>query len=107
MLTFPDKLPAEKVVARFDFTDRLKTYTPAATIVSLISVEVTRAAGEADSNPNGVRNGSAINTTTVVKQPIKDGVVGTVYKLTALVTLSNGDIIGGQGIMKVVDSRIG
>lgn len=105
MLTYPEKLPPEEVMAEFDFTARIKAIDPALTLASCTTEIVVQSGGAADTNPSAMKNGGVAISGNIVGQPIKGGVEYVNYAINFNAVLSNGMKISEQGLIPVVRFR--
>ena len=103
MLTYPEKLIDEEVMAEFDFTDRIKAIDPDLTLTSCVS-DITVQSG-VDPSPNTMKNGGIAQAGMVVAQPIKAGLEFVNYAIKFTATLSNGMKVSEQGLIRVVKFR--
>ena len=88
MKILPDKDYREIVPVTFDFVDDIAT----GATVTPVSVTVSVIEGT-DASPSALLSGAATATGSVVTQWIDSGVVDVVYKLTSLVTVSDGQTL--------------
>ena len=97
MKILPDKDYREIVPVTFDFTADIAT----AATVTVSSVSVALLNGT-DATPSALLNGAATAAGAVVTQWIKDGVAGCSYKITCVVTASDGQTLTQTASVTVI-----
>ena len=89
MSFFDPKVPTGQEYFTIDFSRQVPA---GATIVSAVCVP-TRIKGSADATPANMLSGGCIINGTKVSQKLINGVDGTLYLLTYLATLSDGQVV--------------
>lgn len=96
-ITWPEKYPAERVTAAFDFSPSLA----AGDSVASVTINVTTVLG-VDATPNAIKFGSAVIKGARVYQQLAGGLAGCSYLVVAQATTVQNNIVVIRRILPVV-----